>query len=459
MIFNENEKIELKRRVDKDFARKVVAFLNTEGGTIYIGIDDKSRLPIGIENIDEEMKKISNAINDQIYPSAMRLSTIKTIKQGDKDIIKVDIKKSNTLHHLKSFGLTPKGTPVRFGTELRDMSEHEIAVRSLALLQNKLGITKIPANNQNLEFKTLKYLFFEKGLTINDEQFEDNIPGLKLEDGSYSMMAEMLSDINNIQILVVVFQGTDKTVFSRRTPFGGTCLIDTYKKVLDYCQNVINDVITAKHDESLTTIGRYDVRRFDNEAFEEAWLNAVTYNDWVTQNPPIIYVFDNRIEIQSVGNLPEGLSVEGFFKGRSRYRTKELFDLFDRLGLGDHTGHGVPLILSKYNNDKSIFEINEDSVTVTFKYPEIVTKELEINRIKLSDDTLKVEIYDELNISNNARKIIAIIKGNSSATASEMAKLINTTTRTVDRAIKELRDNNIIIREGSLKSGYWKILK
>ncbi len=89
-------------------------------------------------------------------------------------------------------------------------------------------------------------------------------------------------------------------------------------------------VLIIKHNESLAAIGRYDIRRFDNEAFEEAWLNAATYNDWVTQNPPIIYVFDNRIEIHSAGTLPDGLSVEGFYKGRSRHRTKELFDLFDR---------------------------------------------------------------------------------------------------------------------------------
>ena len=113
MIFHETETIELKRRVDKDFARKVVAFLNTEGGTIYIGVDDKSRSPIGIADIDGEMKKISNAINDQIYPGAIELSTIKTIKQDNKDVIVVKIKKSKSLHHLKAFGLTPNGRPFR----------------------------------------------------------------------------------------------------------------------------------------------------------------------------------------------------------------------------------------------------------------------------------------------------------------------------------------------------------
>lgn len=457
MKYKETEVIELKRKVDKDFARKLVAFLNTDGGVIYIGIDDKTRIAVGVNNVDEEMKKISNAVNDQIYPAAANLTTIKTIRENGLDLIVVNVEKSNNLHHLKAYGLTPKGTPVRFGTELRDMSDYEITVRSLSLLQQKLGITKIPADNQKLTFKTLRYLFFERGITINDDLFEENIPGLKLEDGSYSMMAEMLADKNNLKILVVVFQGNDKTSFSRRTPFGGTCLIDTYKKVLDYCQNVINDTITIKHDKTLSSVGRHDIKRFDDDAFEEAWLNAVTYNDWVTKNPPIIYVFDDRIEIHSVGTLPEGLSEEGFYKGRSRHRSKELFDLFDRLGLGEHTGHGVPLILAKYNNDKSIFTIDADSVTVTFRYPEIVKRELEKSRIVVKDGELNDELNGELNLSNNASKVLKLIKTNAHFTAFEMSNILNVSTRTVDRAIDELKKQNIIVREGSYKTGFWKV--
>lgn len=74
---------------------------------------------------------------------------------------------------------------------------------------------------------------------------------------------------------------------------------------------------------------------------------------------------------------------------------------------------------------------------------------------------LKVFIKVEADIEQKSCLIylIDIIKKNSNVTADEMAELINKSTRTVDRAIKELRDKNIIIREGSLKSGYWKILK
>ena len=47
---------------------------------------------------------------------------------------------------------------------------------------------------------------------------------------------------------------------------------------------------------------------FDNEAFEEAWINALVHNDWIHGNPPSIYWYDDRMEIMSYGGLKKGLS-------------------------------------------------------------------------------------------------------------------------------------------------------
>ena len=44
MKFQETESIELKRSLNKDFAKEVVAFLNTRNGTIYVGVDDEGNI-------------------------------------------------------------------------------------------------------------------------------------------------------------------------------------------------------------------------------------------------------------------------------------------------------------------------------------------------------------------------------------------------------------------------------
>ena len=48
----ESERIEYKSQMIDDIYKEVIAFANTNGGVIYIGIDDKGKL-IGIDNVDE----------------------------------------------------------------------------------------------------------------------------------------------------------------------------------------------------------------------------------------------------------------------------------------------------------------------------------------------------------------------------------------------------------------------
>ena len=75
MKFKGSESIELKRKLNKDFAMEVVAFLNTRDGIIYIGVDDNGDA-IGVSNVDKTMRKIRDIIRDQILPSTEGLCEI-----------------------------------------------------------------------------------------------------------------------------------------------------------------------------------------------------------------------------------------------------------------------------------------------------------------------------------------------------------------------------------------------
>lgn len=63
MKFQETESIELKRSLNKDFAKEVVAFLNTRNGTIYVGVDDEGNIT-GVDNVDKTMREIRDVIRD-----------------------------------------------------------------------------------------------------------------------------------------------------------------------------------------------------------------------------------------------------------------------------------------------------------------------------------------------------------------------------------------------------------
>ena len=63
----ESERIEYKSQMIDDIYKEVIAFANTDGGVIYLGIDDKGNL-IGIDNVDETYTRLTNGIRDAIAP-------------------------------------------------------------------------------------------------------------------------------------------------------------------------------------------------------------------------------------------------------------------------------------------------------------------------------------------------------------------------------------------------------
>ena len=94
-------------------------------------------------------------------------------------------------------------------------------------------------------------------------------------------------------------------------------------------------------------------------------VNAIIHNDYRITEPQVSF-FDDRLEIISHGGLPFGLSKEQFFSGISKPRNENLIDIFVRLGIVEHTGHGVPTIISKYG--KEAFEVSDNYIKVVIPF-------------------------------------------------------------------------------------------
>ena len=101
MLINENDKLEYKEKVSNSLPKEIVSFLNSEGGTILIGVNKKNDL-VGIINIDETMREISDIITDQISPRCV--SFVKQYHEiiDGKNIIKIEVEKGNQLFYIKN---------------------------------------------------------------------------------------------------------------------------------------------------------------------------------------------------------------------------------------------------------------------------------------------------------------------------------------------------------------------
>ena len=61
MDVREGETVEFKREMNSGAVKTVIAFANTGGGTLYIGVDDEG-VPVGVDDIDAEMTRVTSRL-------------------------------------------------------------------------------------------------------------------------------------------------------------------------------------------------------------------------------------------------------------------------------------------------------------------------------------------------------------------------------------------------------------
>ena len=126
MRLYESEIVELKEIYTPDLKKEVVAFANTNGGTIYIGVRDNGEI-IGIANADFVMQQISNSLRQSIRPDASMFTNIELVQNEDKIVIKLTINPGTKKpYYLPEKGLKPSGVYVRSGTSSVPASEDAI---------------------------------------------------------------------------------------------------------------------------------------------------------------------------------------------------------------------------------------------------------------------------------------------------------------------------------------------
>ena len=116
MAFVESEVVELKAEIVGDICKEVIAFANTKGGTLYIGVSNDGSV-VGVKNADRVILQMNNMIRDSIKPDVTMFVGYEAQHVSDKDIIAVTIQKgTDRPYYLSSKGLKPSGVYVRNGT-------------------------------------------------------------------------------------------------------------------------------------------------------------------------------------------------------------------------------------------------------------------------------------------------------------------------------------------------------
>ena len=298
-------------------------------------------------------------------------------------------------------------------------------------------ILKAPSHYAPLSFDMMKILLTSKGYHINQAAFESNFSLLQ-KNGEYNLMAELLSDKNMVPLIFVKFRGSTKASISQRSDYGNQSILLGLQRLKD---RLIAENICVT---DTTVRPRVDEYLFDIDCVNEALVNAIVHNDW-TISEPLVSFYDDRLEITSHGGIPKEISQKDFFNGVSHPRNSVLMRIFLKLGIVEHTGHGIPKIIEKYG--KEAFDIHDTYINVIIPFNKKVTDTMASGK-NLSDD-----------LSENEKRILLELINNPSIPYDTLVVELGISRRTVSRVFVSLVEKGYIERVGTNKKGYWKIIR
>lgn len=122
----ENKTTEFKREFVDEIKKTVIAFANTDGGNIYIGIADNGDI-IGVNDVDENMLRVTNAIRDAIKPDITMFMDCSCETMENKNIIKIAVQAGTAKpYYLAKKGIRPEGVFIRQGASSVPATESAI---------------------------------------------------------------------------------------------------------------------------------------------------------------------------------------------------------------------------------------------------------------------------------------------------------------------------------------------
>jgi ATP-dependent DNA helicase RecG len=340
MRYREDGKTELKREFTDDIKKELVAFANTEGGKLIIGVDDSGEVE-GIKDALNTQLRFTNMIRDSIKPDLTMFVTSEIQSTPKGDILTVRIQQGTQRpYYVAAKGLTSSGVFVRQGTS--SVAASETHIRKLIMETDGDEFESRRSMQQDLSFEYAEQVFRDRNIEFSTNHHV-TLGLLTASPRIYSNVAFLLSDQCTFSTKVAIFQGTTKMVFKDRREFGGSIL----KQLNDVYEYI--DLNNRLHSE-ISGLLRIDRRDVPEVAIREALLNAIIHREYGLSSSTLISILDDRIEFVSIGGLVAGLTIDDIGVGISVCRNEKLAAIFYRLQFIEAYGTGIAKIFEAYQD-------------------------------------------------------------------------------------------------------------
>ena len=351
----EDGSTEYKEEYTEKIVKSLVAFSNTAGGKIILGVNDDMQT-VGLSDPDDTAKRCVAAVTDKVRPDITMTTKVTVDENGGKPLVIIDVREGDKKpYYIREKGLRAEGVYVRDGTSSVPVTEERFQQMVMnaksQTFENQISFV------QDLTFDYLRSKFEGQLLTLTDE----NMESLHIRKGrEYTQLGYILSDQYEQPLKIAAFIDEYRSEFIDRNEFRG-CILKQMDEALAFISryNRTASVIRGTYRE--------DVKEFSEVSIREAMANAIVHRDYSLDDSILVSVYPKKITITSPGGMRRPYTLEELTRGVSSLRNRNLAAVLYRLKLIEAYGTGIPRIFGSYNGlpVKPTIETGGSSFTIT----------------------------------------------------------------------------------------------
>lgn len=438
----------------KELANHVAGFANASGGTLVIGIADDGK----IEGFEDCKDKYNNFLK---VTSTDYLKTIPNYENETIDVINYKGNKDKILliHIRPSINTIIRNSKdevyLRQGDSTNKLTNDQI--KALELDRHEISFEEQINVNSSLTDVDLDMVSIYRESIGADEQdlldvlrarrflVNDNLTGKEcLTNAGVLLFAKDPSIFfPSARIRVIKFEGTEmQTGANLNIVKDKTFALPLYKQIIESQKFVDTQLREFNH---LGNNGTFiTVPEYPKFAWEEGITNAITHRNYaISGEHTKVFIYDDRMEILSPGDLPNIITIENI--RQKRYARNPIISrTLTELGLVKELNEGVSRIyreMSEFFLEDPIYQEEKGLSLKLILKNNIVMRNKRINENLLKD--LKInKKWSELNAME--RKIMQMIFDKGEVGTSEISEIVERDKRTVQRVLKKLCDDDLI---------------
>jgi len=383
----ESSKVQFKERLPHpdSFAHELIAFSNSQGGTIIIGVNDKTGALRGLSfsEIQQVNQQIVNIASQKVYPPVYL--TTETVTINDNQVLLITVNEGLSKPYKDANGTIY----IKNGSDKRKVTSNDEIARLLGsrnLLADETEIYDSCLKDLDVRLfseyfiKEFEQTYEEKGFTL-----EEALKAKKVMRNNRLTLAGLLffgKEVQNIRpqftIKAAIIEGNDignNTYRSKPEDLKGT-IPELFKQGMLFLKSSINYL---QNGQGFNSNGIPEVSII---ALEEVLQNALIHRDYFKNAPVRLLVFDNRIEIISPGRLPNSLTVEEIKYGNPVIRNNQIAMFASRTMPYSGLGSGLRRAYAVQPDMKLINDADGEQFIV--KFPRATGESLDENMYKFS---------------------------------------------------------------------------